>query len=504
MWLDVALAMSCGGSGVVCGWIMHAIGGFSNEKLVSHAAATVSSAGGTVTADPPTQQRITEVAERLKEHAVNMSADVDAHQSKMQAVNNSLIEGGENSQEAVLDAVNQLIAANQVMQSQLQVAQDRIHEQSEQLESAERRAHTDALTRIPNRGAFDAHIAQRHAQGADQAGTLALLDVDHFKKFNDVYGHLAGDEVLRVVASVLNARLKPHGLVARYGGEEFAMIMDGVSVEDAKSLMESARVAVTEREILFEDKRLRVTASIGVAELAEGETIEEWIARADSGLYHSKDHGRDCGHWMDSETPRLIEIGKQAKAKKKHSAASSKPKSTAAEEGEETPTSASVETEEPEEKDLGAFSGLLDLPALTEEYDEIRQRTQSNLEVFVMAVACPEEAPDATMRSLLQITRATLRSVDRLGCEDRSTLLICMPSVDQETAYQRGVQICRSAQSIGLTPQGPGENPIAIGVAQANESEDFGNAVARSLHLSKVARQEGADPVCLEGREAAV
>ena len=152
MWLDLAIAMSCGGGGLVCGWIMHAIGGFGNDTLVKQAAASINQ--GEVQGDSASE-RIAEVADRLKSCAVSMAADVDAHQTKVQAVNDSLIESGETSPEAAFHAVNQLISANEAMQTQLQQAQDQIHEQAAQLESAEHRAHTDALTRVPNRGAFD-------------------------------------------------------------------------------------------------------------------------------------------------------------------------------------------------------------------------------------------------------------------------------------------------------------------------------------------------------------
>ncbi len=307
MWLDLAIAMSCGGGGLVCGWIMHAIGGFGNHTLVKQAAASINH--GEVKGKP-TDERIAEVADRLKSYAVSMAADVDAHQSKVQAVNNSLIASGETSPEAVFKAVNQLIAANEAMQTQLQQAQNQIHEQAEQIESAEQRATTDALTRVPNRGAFDKHLEHRHSMGPGKAGTLALLDVDHFKKFNDVYGHRAGDEVLRVVAKILHVRLQGYGLVARYGGEEFVVILDGYSVDQAKDLIEEARIAITEREIIFEDKRLRVSASAGVAELVEPESIEQWLQRADDAMYQSKEAGRDCAHWMNGTDPIRIELGK--------------------------------------------------------------------------------------------------------------------------------------------------------------------------------------------------
>ena len=151
MWLDLAIAMSCGGGGLICGWIMHAIGGFGNNKLVKQAAAAIANRDGE---DEPSRERISEVAERLRGYAVKMAADVDAHQTRVQAVNNSLNDDGASSPEAVFEAVNQLIVANEEMQTQLQSAQDRIHDQAVQIESAERRAQTDALTRVPNRGAI--------------------------------------------------------------------------------------------------------------------------------------------------------------------------------------------------------------------------------------------------------------------------------------------------------------------------------------------------------------
>ncbi|MCG8648431.1 MAG: GGDEF domain-containing protein, partial [Pirellulales bacterium] len=253
MWFDFAIALSCICGGLICGWILHAVGGFGGE--VQAAQARRNNAAEFPALDEPTRDHISFVAKRLRSYAIAMAADVDAHQTRVQAVNNSL--SGDDfptSPDAVLEAVNELIAANEQMQTQLQSAQERIHDQAAQIESAERRAHTDALTLIPNRGAFDTHLAKRHAQGNGQPTSLALLDVDHFKQFNDVYGHRAGDEVLRVVANMLNVRLESHGLVARFGGEEFAVVMDDCPIETARDLIESVRIAIGQRDIQFEDK----------------------------------------------------------------------------------------------------------------------------------------------------------------------------------------------------------------------------------------------------------
>ncbi len=495
LWLDIAIAFSCGGGGLVCGWIMHAIGGFGNYRLVKQAAASISQPE---VHDEVSQERVSEVADRLKEYAVSMAADVDAHQTKVQAVNNSLIECSDASPEAVAKAVNQLIEANEAMQMQLQQAQDQIHEQSVQIESAERRAFTDAMTRIPNRGAFDKHLKHRHSLGPIQAGTLALLDVDHFKKFNDVYGHRAGDEVLKVVASILHSRLQSFGLVARYGGEEFAVILDDCPIEEAKKHVDVVRAAIGERDIQFEDKRLRVTASGGVAELMHGETIEEWLQRADDGLYQSKEAGRNCGHWMEGTTAHLIEIAPDTNV----SATSA---STAHASDDETASNeAGDESAETKKADANAFAYLPDSETLGIAFSEIRGRTQSAVSIYVMAIQCADDASDSAMRSLLQVVRASMRSVDRIGCDDNSTLLICMPSVDQATALERGRQICRSAQAIGFGKDESGEHQVSVGIVEAAPNEKFAHAVSRATDTAQQCRTDEESPVCLSGFETAV
>ena len=142
---------------------------------------------------------------------------------------------------------------------------------------------------------------------------------------------------------------------------------------------------------------------------------------------------------------------------------------------------------------------------MSEEFTEIRDRTQSNVAVFTMAIRSnTSQASEATMRSLLQIVRATLRSVDRIGCSDASTLLICMPSVDEATARQRGEQICRSALSIGFQPDEECEHPITVGITQAIDSEDFGNVVSRATALADEGQSSENGPVCFNETAASV
>ncbi len=505
MWLDLFIAMSCGGAGLACGWVMHATNldsGIANVPSVAAVTDPTLSANGS-DADrlsESTPERISEVADKLKSFASDMAADVDAHQTTVQAVSNQLTSDPSGSPETVIHAITQLVKANELMQSQLQTAQERIHDQAMQIESAERRAETDALTRVPNRGAFDKHLRRQQALGAGRAGTLALLDVDHFKRFNDVYGHRAGDEVLRVVAKILHSRLDQYGIVARFGGEEFAVILDDCSVDRAKELVEAARNAIGAREISFEDKRLRVNASAGVAELMTGEQAEEWLQRADDGLYRSKKAGRNCSHWMDGTTPikiMTVALGESSVQTASNRTANDKSSTGSADDRADDDSGKTIgkQADVASKPKQNVFARLPDRDEMRDIFDDVRSRTQSTISMYVMAIRCNTPSNTDAMRSLMQLVRATLRSVDRLGSDDGSTFLVLMLCADEATAKSRSQQICRSAAAIGIGKSDSSIHPISIGVSQVDKSDDFENVVERCLELVALAKEVGGEEV---------
>jgi diguanylate cyclase (GGDEF)-like protein len=199
--------------------------------------------------------------------------------------------------------VSMLMKANAQMQSQLQAAEHRMQEQAKEIETHVRTAHTDQLTKLPNRRSFDEEL-QRCVQAfllQGQPSCVMMVDVDHFKKFNDTYGHQAGDEVLRNVARVLNNEASNRAVVCRYGGEEFALIFPGMDIQAAIPLAEKARAAVAREVVEYEGLDLRVTASGGLAQLQPAETGEMLVKRADTSLYVCKENGRNCGYWHDGK-----------------------------------------------------------------------------------------------------------------------------------------------------------------------------------------------------------
>jgi diguanylate cyclase (GGDEF)-like protein len=161
----------------------------------------------------------------------------------------------------------------------------------------EREATLDALTGLYNRRWLNdrlPRVVMRHQRGKLPL-TLLMIDVDHFKRFNDTYGHATGDVVLQMVGSVLIKSLRPTDLVARYGGEELVVILPDTNTVGARAAAERVRSAVAATPILVADGRTlpAVTVSIGIAELGETMDAGLLLAQADTQLYKAKDAGRN-------------------------------------------------------------------------------------------------------------------------------------------------------------------------------------------------------------------
>jgi diguanylate cyclase len=166
------------------------------------------------------------------------------------------------------------------------------------LEEARRQAMSDPLTSVANRKAFDERLAKEMAAANESGSDLALvlLDIDHFKRFNDSFGHVIGDEALKLVAHALVAGVKGRDMVARYGGEEFAVILPATSIAHALGLANGLGAAVKGRRMLLKSTGRdlgRITVSLGVARYRPGESASDLVRRADAALYAAKNRGRD-------------------------------------------------------------------------------------------------------------------------------------------------------------------------------------------------------------------
>lgn len=166
------------------------------------------------------------------------------------------------------------------------------------LHEAEERSNTDSLTGLANRRSLENFFRSALIGAMETGGALSvfMIDIDHFKKFNDSHGHQIGDQVLKLVSNVLQSSVRESDLAARYGGEELITVLPGVNLYAAKELAERIRKRISDARL---KKRVsgaeigNVTVSIGVAQYRLGESSEEMVVRCDKGLYQAKRMGRN-------------------------------------------------------------------------------------------------------------------------------------------------------------------------------------------------------------------
>lgn len=156
-------------------------------------------------------------------------------------------------------------------------------------------AMTDGLTGLANRQALDRTLSALLHEPASRRGSISMImiDIDHFKAFNDQHGHQAGDAILRTVSRKMQDFFGGKALVARYGGEEFSVLLPNCRLHDADRLAEACRLAIKETICQFRDRELNVTISCGVTEAAIADTPDSLTQRADMALYTAKKMGRD-------------------------------------------------------------------------------------------------------------------------------------------------------------------------------------------------------------------
>jgi diguanylate cyclase len=198
----------------------------------------------------------------------------------------------------IITATRAMEDRNRKLEEKLTESSDEINHLREDLEDMRREAMTDGLTGIPNRKVFDMALRQAARDVEEENDELSLLiaDIDHFKKFNDTYGHQVGDQVLRLLANTLVACIKGQDTAARYGGEEFGVILPRTSLPNAVKVAEAIRQRLGHKKVMNRTtgKSLgEIKISIGVGRYRHGEPLPQLISRADAALYMAKNTGRD-------------------------------------------------------------------------------------------------------------------------------------------------------------------------------------------------------------------
>lgn len=181
------------------------------------------------------------------------------------------------------------------MQSRMQTLEQETQALKQTLVEKNRQAMFDTLTAIPNRLFYEQRAAEEISRWKRFANPLSLVvwDIDFFKKVNDIYGHKAGDKVLKTVAQLLNQRIRETDFLARYGGEEFVMLLPGTQQDECLQLVNELRQQVADCGFHYHGEAVTITVSCGISSFREGDSLDSVFDRADRALYKAKENGRN-------------------------------------------------------------------------------------------------------------------------------------------------------------------------------------------------------------------
>jgi diguanylate cyclase len=200
--------------------------------------------------------------------------------------------------ESLTKSTREMRETNRALRDRLRLSKSEISDLQQSLEAIRAESLTDPLTGLGNRKYFDRSIdvAVETALANGEPLSLLMFDIDHFKSFNDSYGHLTGDQVLRLVGMSLKQTIKGQDITARYGGEEFAVVLPNTALRQALTVADHIRRAVMAKELKKKSTGEilgRVTISVGVSMLKPGDDTDSLIERADACLYAAKRNGRN-------------------------------------------------------------------------------------------------------------------------------------------------------------------------------------------------------------------
>jgi diguanylate cyclase len=265
-----------------------------------------------------------EMMKHLSQLAVDLNGDCSNYQRLVSAVSEEVDRMGESSDTSALrQMLDELNVANQDLRQKLGVMRSELDGKTQEVQTLVSESRTDVLTGLPNRRCFNENMQHRISELGRHGGELsfAILDVDFFKKFNDTYGHLLGDEVLRTVSKAMQETVRDSDVAVRLGGEEFGVLLPGVGLMEAGRAADRFRQAIERCGVPFEGKMLKVTASFGVTQVLATDHVEHVLERADQALYAAKDGGRNAVWlWDDGEfRPYLKKPGTVPVAMKKSS-----------------------------------------------------------------------------------------------------------------------------------------------------------------------------------------
>lgn len=238
---------------------------------------------------------------KLIESTDQLNHDVDQHNTLLANAQQEIesIESCDQDtiQQALICGITKVMESNRKLENDLVVSRYKLESQAQELDKTRQEARTDALCQVGNRKAVDERfefMMSRYKSDRQPFG-LMLIDVDHFKRINDTFGHQAGDEVLTSIAAVLKACVRPSDFVGRLGGDEFVILLNQLSHNNVDKVGNRIKETVEKCDFNLNDKghSTVVTLSMGLTIIEERDSIESLFERADRALYRSKELGRN-------------------------------------------------------------------------------------------------------------------------------------------------------------------------------------------------------------------
>jgi diguanylate cyclase (GGDEF)-like protein len=200
---------------------------------------------------------------------------------------------------ALDDDISGALTALKEEHVQMVAMQQKIKSLESELESAKEEAGMDFLTKLANRKVIDKELERFEELFLrfEDNYSVVFFDIDHFKKINDTYGHMAGEVVLTSFAQILKKKSRDMDIVGRFGGEEFIAILPKTDIDGARTYAESIRVAVEKTKFIYKETRIEVTVSAGCAERKSTKSLKELIKTSDERLFKAKQSGRNRVFW---------------------------------------------------------------------------------------------------------------------------------------------------------------------------------------------------------------
>ena len=238
----------------------------------------------------------------LMESTDQLNNDVDVHNNELVSAQKDILDidtGNDfnHLQSRLVKNISRVVESNRRMENDLVVSRFQLEAQAQELDRTRLEARTDSLCAVGNRKAFDesTKFMISRLQSNDSPFGLLLVDIDHFKRVNDTFGHNAGDEVLINIGRALKECVRPEDIVFRIGGDEFAILLEGVTSENAKPVGTRIRSTIERYDFSVGNRgnSTVVTMSMGLAVACSEDNCDSIYKRADSALYASKDQGRN-------------------------------------------------------------------------------------------------------------------------------------------------------------------------------------------------------------------